>query len=32
MSEKQQFATFFLAGNYFGVEVECVQEILRARK
>lgn len=32
MSEKQQFATFFLAGNYFGVEVECVQEILRSQE
>lgn len=29
MSEKQQFATFFLGENYFGVEVERVQEILR---
>ena len=32
MSEKQQFATFFLAGNYFGVEVEYVQEILRSQE
>jgi purine-binding chemotaxis protein CheW len=29
MSERQQFATFFLGDSYFGVEVERVQEILR---
>jgi purine-binding chemotaxis protein CheW len=28
MSDRQQFATFFLGDNYFGVEVERVQEIL----
>ncbi|MGH9451616.1 MAG: chemotaxis protein CheW [Terriglobia bacterium] len=29
MGEKQQYATFYLAGNYFGVGVDAVQEILR---
>lgn len=29
MSDRQQFATFFLGQSYFGVEVERVQEILR---
>jgi purine-binding chemotaxis protein CheW len=29
MSDRQQFATFFLGDSYFGVEVERVQEILR---
>lgn len=32
MSDKQQFATFFLGDNYFGVEVERVQEILRSQE
>lgn len=32
MSGKQQFATFFLGDNYFGVEVGCVQEILRSQE
>jgi purine-binding chemotaxis protein CheW len=29
MSERQQFATFFLDQLYFGIEVEKVQEVLR---
>ncbi|MGH9397727.1 MAG: chemotaxis protein CheW, partial [Terriglobia bacterium] len=29
MAAKQQFATFLLAGNFFGVDVNAVQEILR---
>lgn len=32
MVEKQQYATFSLAGNYFGVRVEAVQEILRMQQ
>ena len=32
MSDRQQFATFFLGDNYFGVEVERVQEILRSQE
>lgn len=32
MVERQQYATFYLAGNYFGVSVEAVQEILRMQQ
>ena len=32
MSDRQQFATFFLGDNYFGVEVDRVQEILRSQE
>jgi purine-binding chemotaxis protein CheW len=32
MSDRQQFATFFLGDSYFGVEVERVQEILRSQE
>lgn len=32
MTERRQFATFHLAGDYFGVEVGAVQEILRLRE
>jgi purine-binding chemotaxis protein CheW len=32
MSDRQQFATFFVGDNYFGVEVERVQEILRSQE
>ncbi len=32
MSQVQQFATFFLAGNYIGIEVERVQEILSSQQ
>ncbi|MGH9351422.1 MAG: chemotaxis protein CheW, partial [Terriglobia bacterium] len=32
MGEKQQYATFYLAGNYFGVAVGAVQEILRLQQ
>lgn len=32
MSQVQQFATFFLAGNYIGIEVERVQEILSSQE
>jgi purine-binding chemotaxis protein CheW len=32
MSDRQQFATFFLGDNYFGIEVERVQEILRSQE
>jgi purine-binding chemotaxis protein CheW len=32
VSQVQQFATFFLAGNYIGIEVERVQEILSSQQ
>ncbi len=32
MSDRQQFATFFLGDSYFGVEVQRVQEILRSQE
>jgi purine-binding chemotaxis protein CheW len=32
MSARQQFATFFLGDDYFSVEVERVQEILRSQE
>lgn len=32
MEEKQQYATFSLAGSYFGIRVGAVQEILRMQQ
>lgn len=32
MEKQQQYATFYLAGNYFGIDVGAVQEILRLRQ
>ncbi len=29
MREEQQFSTFYLDGNYYGIEVEKVQEVIR---
>jgi purine-binding chemotaxis protein CheW len=29
MADEQQYCTFFVAGHYFGLDVLCVQEIIR---